>query len=43
MLTKAWGRKGKRRNLEDNIKIDRSKMGLEDVDWIHVAQDRAQW
>jgi hypothetical protein len=25
---------------EDNIKADIKKIGFEDVEWIHVAQDR---
>jgi hypothetical protein len=28
---------------EDNIKMDLREMGLGDVDWIHVAQDRDMW
>jgi hypothetical protein len=27
---------------EDNIKID-LEIGSEDVDWIHLAQDRVKW
>jgi hypothetical protein len=27
----------------DNIKMDLRKMGLEGVDWIHLAQDRDHW
>jgi hypothetical protein len=29
--------------LEDNIKIDLKEREWEDVDWIHLAQDRHQW
>jgi hypothetical protein len=29
-----------RRRWEDNIKMDRRKIGFGDVDWIHSAQDR---
>jgi hypothetical protein len=28
---------------KDNIKINVREMGLEDVDFIHVAHDRDQW
>jgi hypothetical protein len=28
------------RMLEDNIKIDLEEEGWEDLDWIHLAQDR---
>jgi hypothetical protein len=28
---------------EDNIKIDLREIGWEDVDWIHLAQNRDQW
>jgi hypothetical protein len=27
------------RRWEDNIKLDPGEIGLEDVDWTHVAQD----
>jgi hypothetical protein len=30
-------------NLEDNIKMDLEEMGFEDLDWIHLAQDRDRW
>jgi hypothetical protein len=29
-----------RRRREDNIRIDLREIGSEDVDWIHLAQDR---
>jgi hypothetical protein len=32
-----------RRRWEDNIKIYLKEIVLEDVDWIHLAQDRDQW
>jgi hypothetical protein len=32
-----------RRRWEDNIKTDLKEMGFEDVDWIHLAQDRDRW
>ena len=28
---------------EDNIKIDLKEVGLEGMDWIHMAQDRDKW
>jgi hypothetical protein len=28
---------------EDIIKMDLGEVGCEDVDWIHLAQDRDQW
>jgi hypothetical protein len=28
---------------EDNIRKDLREIGWEDVDWIHLAQDRYQW
>jgi hypothetical protein len=31
------------RRWEDNIRIDLKEIGLEGVDWIHLAQDRDQW
>jgi hypothetical protein len=27
----------------DNIKIDLTEIGRDDMDWIDVAQDRDQW
>jgi hypothetical protein len=32
-----------RRRWEDNIRIDLSETGWEDVDWMYLAQDRNQW
>jgi hypothetical protein len=32
-----------RRRLEDDIKMDFREIGFEDVDWIHLAQDRDTW
>jgi hypothetical protein len=32
-----------RSRQEDNIKMDVRKVGLEGVDWIHLAQDRDRW
>jgi len=32
-----------RRRCEDNIRMDLRELGWEDVDWIHLAQDRDQW
>jgi len=31
-----------RRKCKDNIRMDRRKIRLEDVDWIHLDQDRDQ-
>jgi hypothetical protein len=28
---------------EFNIRMDRREIGCEDVDWMHLAQDRDQW
>jgi hypothetical protein len=28
---------------EGNIKVDLKEIGCEDVDWIHLAQDRLFW
>jgi hypothetical protein len=39
--TKPLGRP--RHRWEDNIKMDLREIGFGDVDWIHLAQDRAQW
>jgi hypothetical protein len=27
----------------DNIKVNLRKIGWDDVDWIHMTQDRDQW
>jgi hypothetical protein len=32
-----------RRRWEYNIKMDLREIGLGDVDWIHLAQDRDRW
>jgi transcription termination factor 2 len=32
-----------RRRWKDNIKMDLREIGFEDVDWIHLAQDRDRW
>jgi hypothetical protein len=32
-----------RRRWEDNIKMDLLEIGLEGVDWMHLAQDRDRW
>jgi hypothetical protein len=32
-----------RHRWEDNIRMDVREMWWEDVDWIHVDQDREQW
>jgi hypothetical protein len=32
-----------RRKWEDNIRMDLREIGLEGVDWMHLAQDWDQW
>jgi hypothetical protein len=32
-----------RRRCEDNIKMDLWEIGLEGVDWIHLALERDRW
>jgi hypothetical protein len=32
-----------RRTWVDNIKMDLSEIGWDEVDWIEMAQDRDQW
>jgi hypothetical protein len=32
-----------RRRLEDGIRMDLREIGLGDVDWIRLAQDRVRW
>jgi hypothetical protein len=32
-----------RRRWVDNIKMDLSEIGCDDMDWIDLAQDRDQW
>jgi hypothetical protein len=32
-----------RRRWEDNIKMEFKDCRCDDVDWMHVAQDRDQW
>jgi hypothetical protein len=45
----VWRPEGKRplgrprRRWEDNIKMDLREIGIDGVNWIHVAQDRVQW
>jgi hypothetical protein len=29
--------------MGDNIRMDLRKIGWEDVDWMHLVQDRGQW
>jgi hypothetical protein len=38
---RARGRR--RRKWEDNITIDLWEIGWENVDWVHLAQDRDKW
>jgi hypothetical protein len=32
-----------RRRREDNIKMDLSEIGIDEANWIQLAQDRVQW
>jgi len=32
-----------RRMWEDNIRMNLTEIGWEDVDWIHLSQDRDHW
>jgi hypothetical protein len=32
-----------RRRWVDNIKMDLKELRWDDIDWIHLAQDREQW
>jgi hypothetical protein len=32
-----------KRRWEDNIKMDLCEIGIDGANWIHLAQDRAQW
>jgi hypothetical protein len=32
-----------RSRWEDNIRMDLTEIGCEDVDWMHLDQDRNQW
>jgi hypothetical protein len=32
-----------RRRWEDNIKIDLREIGIEEANWIQLAEDRVQW
>jgi hypothetical protein len=32
-----------RRRWEDNIKLDLRERGIDEVNWIQLAQDRVQW
>jgi hypothetical protein len=41
--TRGTGEKCIQNGGEDNIRIDLREIGREDVDWMHVAQDRDQW
>jgi hypothetical protein len=43
LVEKPGGRRPLRkpmRRWEDNIKMDLTEMGWENVDWMHLAQDR---
>jgi hypothetical protein len=48
----AWGRGDvftgfclgrTRRRWEDNIKMDLREIGIDEANWIQLAQDRVQW
>jgi hypothetical protein len=32
-----------RRRWEDNIKLDLTEIGIDEANWIQLAQDRVQW
>jgi hypothetical protein len=32
-----------RRRWEDNIKVDLREIGIDEANWIQLAQDRVQW
>jgi hypothetical protein len=32
-----------RRRWEHNFKLDLREMGIDGMNWIHLAQDRVQW
>jgi hypothetical protein len=34
---------GDKYKWEDNINMDLKEIKFEDVDWVHVVQDRVQW
>jgi hypothetical protein len=40
---RGLGWEDRRRRWEDNIKMDLMKTGIDGVNWIVLAQDRAQW
>jgi hypothetical protein len=40
---KPKGKTPPRCRWTDNIKMDLGKIGLEGMDWIHLAQDRDRW
>jgi hypothetical protein len=37
LLGRPW------RRWEDNIKLDLGEIGIDEANWIHLAQDRVQW
>jgi hypothetical protein len=45
----VWRPEGKRtlekprRRWEDNIKMDLREIGIDEANWIRLAQDRVQW
>jgi hypothetical protein len=42
LVRKRDGKRPRHRG-EESIKIDLKYIGCEDVDWIHLVQDRVQW
>jgi hypothetical protein len=45
----VWTPEGKRQlgrprhRLEDNIKMDPGEIGIDEANWIQLAQDRVRW
>jgi hypothetical protein len=40
--SEGYSSSGTKSRWEDNIKMDSKEIGREDVDWIHVSQDKVQ-
>jgi hypothetical protein len=32
-----------KRGWEDNVEMDLKQVGLKDLDWVHLAQDKDHW
>jgi hypothetical protein len=46
LVGRPEGKRPRRRPMrrwEDNIKLDRRKIGIDGANWIQLAQDRVQW